>query len=463
MTDLSNRKMGFWSAFAVGVGLVVASSTLVTLGQGMGLAGGGFIFAMFAAWFLQLFSAQSFAEMTCSLPKNGTLDIFSRVAIGPFAGIMSILFGYVYMSLVTVPAELSVAGSVFNDVFIPSFSPGAFALIMLIILTITNFFGIDLFARIQMVLITIMMVFMGGLGIAGLITPSAAGDAAGTAVFNPMGMSVLGLTALAIWLYIGIEFACPLVGEVKRPEKDIPKGMVYGLIAIFIVNVLYGFASIKHVPLESLAQSTIPHVLVSKAVFGTTGKILVGVVSMCATASSVNTFLAVIPRMLYSMAENGDLPGFFTVTHPRFRTPWIGLFISFAAYALLILLGITGIEQILILILSAATAWLIAYILAHVSVIILRVKYPELKRPYKTPLYPLPQIIGIIGMIYAIWAVSDDYLTRMEIYKYTAVAFVICAAYAVLWIKFKSKKKLFTPVSLEEEMGPEFMATAFEK
>ncbi|AGL02294.1 amino acid transporter [Desulfoscipio gibsoniae DSM 7213] len=457
------KKLGFLSAFSVAVGLVVASSTLVTLGQGMGMAGGGFIIAMVAAWFLQYFSAQSFAELTTSLPKSGSLNVYARMAMGPALGIISILAGYVYMSFLTVPAELSVAGAVFNGVFAPEFSPALFAFVLLAIFTIANLLGVDVFAKLQIFLTITMIVSISILGIIGLTNAGLPVPAVPDMPFNPMGLSVLGLTALAIWLYIGIEFVCPLVEEIDRPEKNIPLAMTLGLLVIIVVNILYGFASIKYVAANALAASDTPHVIVAQAILGRGGEIWIGLVSILATASSVNTFIAVIPRMLYSMAKDGEAPKIFTMIHPRFRTPWVGILIVFAIYSMLLLLGIAGIEQIMILILSAATCWLLAYVLTHIVVIVLRYKYPTLKRPYKTPLYPLPQILGSAGMIYAIWAIWPDVVTKMEIYKYAGVALLVCVIYTVVWVKFVMKKNLFEPISLEEEMGAEFVREALKQ
>lgn len=457
---VKEKKLGFLSAFSVAVGLVVASSTLVTLGQGMGMAGAGFIFAMIAAWFLQLFSAQSFGELTTSLPKSGSISTYARMAMGPVVGIICTLAGYVYMSFLTVPAELSVAGAVFNGVFAPQFSPTLFALILLSVFAIANFLGVDVFAKLQIFLTVTMITSMSVLGIIGLGGLGNKAPDLPEMAFNPMGFSVLGLTALAIWLYIGIEFVCPLVEEIDKPQKNIPKAMTVGLMVIIVVNVLYGFASIKYVPLDVLASSDIPHVLVAEEILGNAGGIWIGIVSVLATASSVNSFMAVIPRMLYSMAKDGEFPKMFGAIHPKFRTPWVGILVVFVIYGILLLTGISGIEQIVILIMSAAACWLLVYMMAHIFVIILRKKYPTLDRPYKTPLYPIPQIVGSLGVLYAIWNIWPDFVTKMEIYKYAVIAIVLCVVYAFIWVKFVMKKKLFEPISIEEEMGQEFAAKA---
>lgn len=458
-----SKKLGFWSSFSVAVGLVVASSTLVTLGQGMGIAGGGFIFAMLAAWFLQLFSAQSFGELTVSLPKSGSLNVYARMAMGPIAGIVSVLAGYVFMSLLTVPAELSVAGAVVNDVFFPDMSPMIIAIVLLVIFTVANLFGVDVFAKLQIVLTVAMIASMTLLGIVGLLNMGNPAPEMPATPFNPMGFSVFGLTALAVWLYIGIEFVCPMVEEIKNPAKNIPNAMFIGLGVILVVNIIYGFASIRYVPLEALASSEAPHIIAAEAILGRNGAIWIGIISILATASSVNTFVAVIPRMLYSMAKEGEVPKFFGIIHPRFKTPWVGTVIVSGLYAGLLLLGIAGIEKILILIMAAATCWLLVYMLTHIITIVMRVKYPKLKRPYKTPFYPVPQILGSLGILYAIWEVWPDPVTKMEIYTYAAVAIAVCVVYSVVWVKMVMKKKLFAPIPLAEEMGEEFMKTAFEK
>jgi amino acid transporter len=459
---MKQSKLGFWACFAVAVGLVVASSTLVTLGQGMGMSGQGFILAMIAAWLLQLFSAQSFAELTTSLPKSGSINVYARIALGPAAGIVAILAGYVYMSFLTVPAELAVAGAVCNTVFTSDVSPMVFALILLGVFTVANLLGIDVFAKLQMVLTTVMLVSMSLLGIVGLMNWGNPAPTTVAAPFNPMGWAVLGLTALAVWLYIGIEFVCPLVEEVDQPARNIPTAMVIGLVVIFVVNILYGFASLKYVALDALASSDAPHIIAAQAILGRGGEIWIGIVSIFATASSVNTFVAVIPRMLYSMAHEGEAPRIFGLTHPRLRTPWFGILVVTAIYALLLLLGIAGIEKIMILIMSAAACWLLVYMLTHIIVIVMRNRYPKLRRPYKTPFYPWPQLIGSLGVVYAIWEIWPDLVTKLEIYTYAGAALLIAILYAVFWVKLKMRKKLFTPVPLADEMGPEFVREAFE-
>lgn len=445
------RTLGFWSCLSVSMGLVVASSTLVTLGQGMGIAGAGFIIAMAAAWILQHFSAQSFAELSCMMPHAGGLRSYTRVALGALPAMVATIAGYVIPNLFAAPSELAIAGDVITSTFMPGVSPVLVGGIIFAVLVILNVLGVDIFAKSQIVFTTVMMTAIAGLGILGL---AGAGNTPSFSVsempFNPMGWSVLSLTALAIWLYIGIEFVTPMAQEVNNPEKHIPRAMTIGLLIIFAINILYGLTSIKYVDLGILADSLSPHIIVAEAVLGKPGLIIISLVSLFATASTVNTVIAVVPRMLYGMAANRELPSVFGKLHPNFRTPWIGIIILSAAIGAFYFGGIANAANITVFLLAAVSSWLLAYIIAHIDVIVLRKRYPDAKRSYKTPFYPIPQVVGSLGMLFAFLNVFPDPDVQRMIFILTGVFLAITVIYSVLWIKFAMKEKLFAPTDMNE-------------
>jgi amino acid transporter len=103
----------------------------------------------------------------------------------------------------------------------------------------------------------------------------------------------------------------------------------------------------------------------------------------------------------------------------------------------------------LLLMISAAVLWLLAYVIAHINVIILRRKYPDYHRPFKTPWYPLPQIVGIIGIVYLIINNSPSPELTGKIYINVGIFLGITLLYAVVWVKFKMKKDLFEPEPID--------------
>ncbi|XXJ20782.1 APC family permease [Desulfovibrio caledoniensis] len=450
------KTLGFFSCFSVAVGLVVASSTLVSLGQGMGLAGGGFVFAMATAWILQLFSAQSYSELSCMMPHAGGLRSYTKVAMGALPAMAAVILAYVIPNMVAAPAELAVAGAVITETFAPGIPPIVWGGLLLIVLTVTNVVGVDIFARLQIVFTLTMMISMALLGIIGLtgigtLPPPVLPEQP----FNPMGMSVFGLTALAIWLYIGIEFVTPMAQETKNPQKNIPKAMFYGLLAIFCVNLVYGYASLKYVPAEQLANSNHPHIDMALAMLGRPGMIWIAIVSIFASASTINTVIGVVPRMLYGMAVSRELPKVFRSIHPRFHTPWIGILFMAGAMGLFFFGGIHKAPNLIIYILAACCSWLFAYIIAHIDVILLRRRYPNFKRPYKTPFHPMPQILGSLGMGYAVINIAPPEM-ESTIFRLVAIMVTGTLLYVVFWLRFVVKEPMFRPMDIQaaqEEWG----------
>src|SRR5690606_11103543 len=102
-----------------------------------------------------------------------------------------------------------------------------------------------------------------------------------------------------------------------------------------------------------------------------------------------------------------------------------------------------------LLLLAAALAWLLAYIIVHLDVIALRRRYPAIARPFKTPFYPLPQLFGIAGMLYAIWYASPSPDMTGKIFGIAGVVLGLVSVITVVWIKVVMRKDLFRPESLE--------------
>jgi amino acid transporter len=194
--------------------------------------------------------------------------------------------------------------------------------------------------------------------------------------------NILTFVALGIWLLIGTEFTCPLVEEAKNPRRDLPLAMILGLVIILILNLLFGIASVRYVPMNTLSTSSTPHVEVASAILGKLGLYWIGITSFFATAGTINTLFAAVPRMLYGMAHAGQVPSIFKWLHPRFRTPWVGTILLGLGMAVQIDWNIDG-QPLSYFVVASAFSWLLAHVIAHIDAIILRIKYPNSKDPLK--------------------------------------------------------------------------------
>ena len=397
-------RLGLGALLAVAIGLVVSQGVMVLMLQGAGIAGLGFLIPLTLAFFLALTYVMSFSELALMIPRAGSLSSYTEVALGHFPAILATFSGYVVVAMFALSAELLLLDLIIAEVYPGALPSMSVAYGVLILFTLLNLLGIDLFARLQSALALVMVVVLLALGLTAM-TGSGSQPALTQALthdWNPLGAGVLTLVALAIWGFVGAEFVCPLVEESKQPERNIPWSMMLGVGVIFVTIALYSIGALFYVPQEELAGAALPHYLFATALLGEGGKIFLVIAAVTATCSTVNTSLAAIPRMLLGMAVNGQAFPQFKRLSKRFNTPWVAvLFVAAITGAPVLLMGDDP-GAIGLLLLAAAIAWLLAYIICHLDVIALRRRYPDLARPFTTPFYPLPQLLGIADMLVSI-------------------------------------------------------------
>ncbi|WP_445401749.1 APC family permease [Zobellella sp. An-6] len=446
------RVLGLGSLLAVAIGLVVSQGVMVLMLQGAGIAGLGFIIPLAIGYVLALTYVYSFSELSLMIPRAGSLSSYTEVAIGQFPAILAVFSGYIVVAMFALSAELLLLDFIIDKIYPGVFPPMSVGIGLLAVFTGLNLMGIDLFAKLQSVLAFVMVLALLALGlsaIGGVANPHPAGIDL-TADWNPLGAGAITLVALAIWGYVGAEFVCPLVEESKAPERNIPRAMIIGVTVIFITIAIYCLGALFYIPADQLAASPLPHYDFAKAVFGEAGLTFLAIAAITATCSTVNTSLAAIPRMLYGMAQNGQaFPQFKHLTRGT-RTPWVAVLFVAAVTGLPMLIMGDDPDAIGLLLISAAIAWLLAYIITHVNVIALRRRYPEMKRPFRTPFYPLPQIIGIGGMLYAVYYASPAPELSGQIFGAAGAVLGIVSVIGVLWVKLVMKKKLFEPEPIEK-------------
>jgi len=444
------RTLGFPQLLAVGVGLVVSQGVMVIMLQGAGLGGFGFFTTMGLAYLLALFYVFSFAELALLFKSPGTLSTYTEAAIGNFPAIVAVFAGYLVVAMFALSAELVLIELMLLEVLGLQLPPMALAFLLLAAFTVLNIRGVDIFATMQSALSFIMVsaiTLMGLSAILGVALPRPEEQMVLEVVFADG--NVLGLLALAIWGFVGLEFVCPLVSETKDPERNIPRSMIIGATVILAMYVVYCLGALLYVPTETLANSALPHYEYVGAVFGETGLVFLTIAAFTATCSTVNTSLAAVPRMLYGMAQNGQTFSALGKLHAKYNTPWVAIVVVAVATGAPILVYGVDADAIILLLIGAAIAWLFAYIIAHIDVIVMRIRHPNLDRPFKTPFYPLPQVIGIAGMLYAIWNASPAPELTGKVFGIAGGVLSVGALFAAYWVIFVMKKGLFTPEPIE--------------
>lgn len=448
-TNSKKSKMRLPTMMAICIGLVIVQGAMISALQGIGIGGMSFIAAMVTALILAQFNAMSFAELSLMFPEEGTLATYTQKAIGHFPAIVSVFAGYVVVAVLALPVEMFLVDAMLGELFPGMLPEKVIPLLILFVFAITNLIGTDVFARIQNLLAFILvsaLIIIGAVAITGANEPHP--ELSGTTVDwsfgGVMDGSFIGLVGLALWTMVGVEFICPLIKEVNSPTKNIPRAMHLSLLMIFLIFSAFVYGASLYLNTEELVGAPLPFLDYASAVFGQSGLVIATIMALAATCSTMNTILAAVPRMLQGMAEQGQAFPQLKAKN-RFDAPWIGI---------IMITGLTtvpyfalGIDSLITLVIAATTSWLLAYIVAHINVIVLRKRMPNHPRPYRTPFYPLPQILGIAAMLYVALNNSPSPEMTEMVYSITGGILLALCVIGAIWVKFFMKRGLFEPDS----------------
>ncbi|MBE7473384.1 MAG: APC family amino acid permease [Anaerolineae bacterium] len=445
-THLAEGALGFPEALATAVGLIIASSVLLTATQGFGVGGWVFALAIVVAYILMMCQSASFAEAAGILPTSGAVYDYVAAGMGRFWAITGTLAAYMLVHIFAGTAEVSAVGLFAQVNFdflanLPAESTWIIGTVLVGIFMVVNLLGINVYGRVEVVMTAVMWLTLTLFGLLGVLKATQSGISGyfGESMVGVDVTAVLVMTGLAMFLFVGVEYVTPLAPELKNPHQNIPRAMYLGVTLVAVAMFVYGAGiarQVQNVELEPgvmLFDTPLPIPAFGEAIMGGFGKLWLGIAALLAGTATINTLIAGIPRILYGMAKDGTLPSSFAYLHPRYKTPWIGIFFV-AIIPIIGSIWIRGdIGSIIAFILAAVCAWIFGYILVNISVVVLRMKRPDLKRPYKTPLYPLPQIVATVGMLITIWYITPPFLTPDQIYLPFLVMLLVCAGFALIW------------------------------
>lgn len=452
---MNEKKLGLGNVVSISVGLVVATSCLVSLGNGAGTLGVTFILAMAIAMLLNMTTVASLSELNALMPNTtGGLAQYTLAALGPFPTLISMVGGYIICNTMSCGVEASIFSFSLADVVgghIPSF---VYTLIMTVIILLANLRGVDMFAKIQDIVAFLLVGSLVAMGFIGMIGMGTGVKVQQPYVLNADFKDIAAMTAVAFWLFIGAEYAIPISKEVKNAKRNVPLGMMIGLFLIFIMQSVMVLGFHNYVDWGELADSAAPHLLYGYAVLGEVGKVwmmLVGALAVISTQNSTVNSLAVICQ---GMAKMNMMPKIFSKTN-KHNVPWFGQVFVSAAILIFGYLSDSSADMISFLILAGSVFWMISYILAHVDVLVFRKRLPNAPRNFKVPCGALFPVIGIVGTAYMVLNISSDPHERLMIWLLTGGCFIVLGIYSAVWIKFKMKMKVFKSIPLEKVMAME--------
>ncbi|CAN7516075.1 APC family permease [Aquipseudomonas alcaligenes] len=470
---LNRGSVGFPTALASTIGLIMASPVILTATMGFGIGGSAFAVAMLIAMVMMLAQSTTFAEAASILPTTGSVYDYIACGMGRFFAITGTIAAYLIVHVFAGTAETILAGVMalvnFEHLNTLAESAGGSWLLgvgFVIVFGILNGFGVSVFGKAEVILTfgmwTTLMVF----GVAGLIAaPAVQLDGwFGTSMVGTDLVTILSLVGMAMFMFVGCEFVTPLAPDLRNSARTMPRAMALGLFGVASCMFIYGAAMKRQVENVLLDEATGVHLLdtpmaipqFAQQVMGDIGPIWLGIGFLFAGAATINTLMAGVPRIMYGMAVDGALPKVFAYLHPRYKTPLLCIAVAVLIPCLHAAWLGGNTDNIFHLVLAAVCAWSTAYLLVTISVVILRIRRPDLPRAYKSPFFPLPQIISSVGILLGMWFITPPGMNPEDIYGPFAVMLGLTAAYALFWTVVVQKVNPFRPVPVEEVLEKEF-------
>ncbi|MDR8392629.1 APC family permease [Aliifodinibius sp. S!AR15-10] len=417
------QHIGTWEVMVAGVALVVAASTLVTDFSGYFSFGWGFAIALLLGFGINLLLGLSAAELSVAYPRAGALyDYVSAIFSGRKGKFWGTFVGLAFFGMFGFTASGETAAGAFGlqALFQSELDIRYFIVILSVMAVIPNILGIKTTAWVSAGLLLFMLGIRWFFGLAGFMGWGDTGawsavnlqtGSAGLLWFGEGGILTAGL-ALAFWSFVGIEFACSLAEEVKHPQKSLPRGLIFGLVGILATSLVMGIGVTGSAPLSVWQNATegaagahgeAPQLAVGQLMFGDVGYSLMALASVAATLGTLTVAFAAMPRIIYSVARDGNFFGplsrFFGKLHPKFGTPVAATILTFFLYLLPALYSSAVIDWLY----SAAYLWILLYVVFHVLVIINRSFNPNTKKAFRGSWITVAAAVGILTTLVALY------------------------------------------------------------
>jgi APA family basic amino acid/polyamine antiporter len=369
---------------------------------------------VFVVWIfgglLTLAGALSYAELAAAIPEAGGEYAYLREAYGPLWGflyswtqmwvaksgsIATLATGFFYYLANFFPA----LDGVFYRLPLPLGPHGApldlhwgqlLAIGLIAALAWLNYFGVKLGGDVQVAVTTVKVVLIAGIVVAGL----GFGSPHAAAPVSTVPLTAAGFFAAlvaALWAYDGWNNVAMVASEVRDPQRNLPRALIGGTLAVIAIYLLANAAYFRVLsPVEVGASPRVAGEMMRR-ILGSAGAGGVSIAAMISIFAALNGSILTGSRVPYAAARQGYFFRAIARVDEKHRTPGVSILALSAWSALLVLSG--SYRQLFTYVIFAS--WIL-YGMATAAVIVLRIKRPDLPRPYRTFGYPVVPILFVL-------------------------------------------------------------------
>ncbi|MBK5499669.1 APC family permease [Peribacillus sp. TH14] len=431
--DQLKKTIGFWVGTSIVVGTVIGSGIFMKPGDVLELSGNSTmaLLAWLIGGLITLASGLTIAEVSTRIPKTGGLYVYLEEVYGKVWGF---LCGWV-QTLVYGPAVMGALSLYFGLLVVGLFNISRDYTLFIGILTIVFLAGMNLLGTkyggmiqaLSTVGKLIPIIFIAVFGIAQGEMP----------VFNidsesSMKISMAGAILATLWAYDGWMNVGFMAGEMKNPQKNLPRAIITGILVVMVAYLAVNLAMLHVLGAEGIiANGTNAANVAATLLFGELGGKLIAIGILVSIFGCLNGKLLTFPRITLAMADNKMMPGHKQISKisPKFKTP-INATILQVVIAI-IMMVVTNPDKLTNMAIFSVFSF---YGLAFFAVFILRKKDPDAKT-YKVPFYPLVPIIAIAGAVYIVVSTLID--TPLDA-LYSVI--IVIVGMPVYWLLTKNER-----------------------
>jgi amino acid transporter len=259
--------------------------------------------------------------------------------------------------------------------------------------------------------------------------------------FTGLGAALL-IAFYDYWGYYNVNF---FAGEVKEPEKTIPRSIIFSIIAVAAIYIVMNISILGVIPWQEFSQTAASSAnkyvisVLMERLYGSTAGLIATVLIMFTAFASVFSLLLGYSRVPWAASLDGNYFRFFGKVHPKHHFPHVSLLTMGGIAALFCFFKLIDVVAALVVIRIT-----IQFLAQIVGLLILRKTRPDVPRPFKMWLYPVPALIAIVGFVFVLFS-------RVNFQKEIKYAGVLIVAGLIIYFarSYKRGEYPFKPVPAE--------------